>query len=228
MRAWMLLFVLLVLTAAPAVAQPAKSDLAAAWFSPAGVYAVPFASQGNVLELAVANPTDASISSVRVAVAEAPAWMVVEPMEIVFEEVAAGAEALARFVFSVGQAAPVGQAATLHLTITSGGAILSEKQILVVAEAPKEIALHGNYPNPFNPRTTISYALPAASQVDLRIYDLLGREVARLVSGEQAAGYREAVWEAGRFASGLYLYRLMVNDEAGDRTVKQRMMLLVK
>ncbi len=228
MRAWMLLFVLLVLTASPAAAQPAKSDLAAAWFSPAGAYAVPFASQGNVLELAVANPTDASISSVRVAVAEAPAWMVVEPMEIVFEEVAVGAEALARFSFSVGQAAPVGQAATLHLTITSGGAILGQKQILVEAEAPKEIALHGNYPNPFNPRTTISYALPAASQVDLRIYDLLGREVARLVSGEQAAGYREAVWEAGRFASGLYVYRLMVKDEAGGRTVKQRMMLLVK
>ncbi len=222
MRTWMLLFVLLVLTAAPAAAQPSKSDLAAAWLCPAGVYAVPFASQGNVLELAVANPTDASISAVRVAVVEAPAWMVVEPLEIVFEEVAAGAEALAHFVFSVGQAA------TLHLTITSDGEILGQKQILVEAEAPKEIALHGNYPNPFNPRTTISYALPAASQVDLRIYDLLGREVARLVSGEQAAGYREAVWEAGRFASGLYLYRLMVNDEAGGRTVKQRMMLLVK
>ena len=228
MRAWMLLFVLLVLTVAPSAAQPAKSDLAAAWLTPSGAYAVPFASQGNVLELTVANPTDESISAVRVAVVEAPAWMVVEPLEIVFEEVVAGAEALARFSFSVGQAAPVGQAATLHLTITSGGAILGEKQILVEAEAPKEIALHGNYPNPFNPRTTISYALPAASQVDLRIYDLLGREVARLVSGEQAAGYHEAVWEAGRFASGVYVYRMRVEGAEGQHTLKQRTMLLVK
>jgi parallel beta-helix repeat protein len=74
---------------------------------------------------------------------------------------------------------------------------------------PKEYALSQNYPNPFNPTTTINYQLPEKSHVTLRIYDILGNLVKTLVNGEQAPGYYNVTWNAGGFASGVYIYRLM-------------------
>ena len=68
-------------------------------------------------------------------------------------------------------------------------------------------ALFQNYPNPFNPTTTFRYALPVASNVQLRIYNLLGQLVATLADGIQDAGYKTADWNAGPVASGVYIYR---------------------
>jgi hypothetical protein len=76
------------------------------------------------------------------------------------------------------------------------------------AEIPKAYALHQNHPNPFNPSTAIEFALPKASFVTLKIYDLLGKEVATLVSEKLPAGKHQRVWEAKGLASGVYLYRL--------------------
>ncbi len=78
---------------------------------------------------------------------------------------------------------------------------------------PEEFALHQNYPNPFNPVTTLQYDLPHQAEVWFTIYDLLGREVARLVNGSQQPGYYQIVWN-GRTASGrelpsgIYIARL--------------------
>ena len=65
-----------------------------------------------------------------------------------------------------------------------------------------------NYPNPFNPTTTIGYTLSQAEPVRIGVYDVLGREVKRLVNGEQAAGRHEVVFEAGTLPSGTYFYRI--------------------
>ena len=65
-----------------------------------------------------------------------------------------------------------------------------------------------NYPNPFNPSTTIGYTLAQAEQVRIGVYDVLGREVKRLVNGEQSAGRHEVVFEAGTLPSGTYFYRI--------------------
>lgn len=91
------------------------------------------------------------------------------------------------------------------------------------AAVPDEVQLDGNYPNPFNPQTTISYGLPQAGPVRLTVYDALGRAVAVLVDREQAAGRYRATFEAGTRPSGAYFYRL----EAGA-TVKTGTMLLLK
>jgi hypothetical protein len=88
---------------------------------------------------------------------------------------------------------------------------------------PTGYLLAANYPNPFNPITTIRYSLPEPVHARLRVYDLLGREVALLADRLQAAGTYEAVFDATGLPSGVYLYRL----EAG-RFTQIRAMTLVK
>ncbi|RMH62204.1 MAG: T9SS C-terminal target domain-containing protein [Bacteroidetes bacterium] len=75
-------------------------------------------------------------------------------------------------------------------------------------DLPDRFALHANYPNPFNPRTTIRYDVREAVHVRLTVYDLMGRQVATLVDGPQAPGRRQVTFEAGRLASGVYFYRI--------------------
>ena len=96
-------------------------------------------------------------------------------------------------------------------------------EALETQEIPTEFALAPNYPNPFNPTTTIEFALPEAVEVSLRVYDVTGRVVARLVERPMAAGHHRVEFNASRLASGLYLYRI----QAG-RFTQVRHMILVK
>ncbi|TSA19503.1 T9SS C-terminal target domain-containing protein [bacterium] len=91
----------------------------------------------------------------------------------------------------------------------------------VSGEIPKDYGLGQNYPNPFNPATTIRFALPKACQVTLKVFDLLGREIALLVSENKAAGYYQVRWNAN-VPSGIYFYRL----EAGEFTESKKLMLV--
>jgi hypothetical protein len=93
--------------------------------------------------------------------------------------------------------------------------------------APSLLAtrLEGNYPNPFNPSTTIRYALSTDGPVSIRVYNMLGQEVATLVDGFQKAGEQSVVWNGVNnfgqsVASGLYIYRL----QAGNTVLSHKMM----
>ncbi len=102
----------------------------------------------------------------------------------------------------------------------------------LMSQIPKEYSLKQNYPNPFNPTTTIIYGLPKSSHVDIRIYDLLGREVATLVNNNHEAKHYKVIWDAkdrsgNSVPSGMYLYRIVA--KSGDRTfVKTRKLLLMR
>ena len=90
------------------------------------------------------------------------------------------------------------------------------------AEVPESIVLYPNFPNPFNPTTSIRYALPQAAEVRLAIYDVLGRQVTVLVEGMKPPGEHVVEVDAGPWASGLYFYSI----EAGGQRQTQRMMLI--
>ncbi len=87
---------------------------------------------------------------------------------------------------------------------------------------PSEFGLAQNYPNPFNASTNIEFALQDASNVTLKIYNLLGEEVAELANGKMNAGEHTVKWNAADYTSGVYLYRLKINDATETR----RMVLL--
>lgn len=81
------------------------------------------------------------------------------------------------------------------------------------AELPTRVILHGNYPNPFNPSTTVRYSLPAMADVEIQVFDVLGRQVATFEAGMQAAGRHEYKMDASRLASGVYMYQVQAHDQ---------------
>ena len=106
-------------------------------------------------------------------------------------------------------------------TIGSGNAVHD------IMPVPTEFALHNNYPNPFNPTTTIAYDLPLDGTVRLVIYDVMGREVTRLVNGFTPAGYHSVRWDARNklgenVSAGVYFYHL----QSGNYVKTQKMVLL--
>jgi photosystem II stability/assembly factor-like uncharacterized protein len=103
-------------------------------------------------------------------------------------------------------------------------------------EIPVEYALEQNYPNPFNPRTTIKYGISERSFVELKVYDILGNEVAPLVNEEQEAGYYSIEFNANNLASGVYLYKLEAGNlsagyqkgQARQSFVQMKKMIIIK
>jgi len=88
-------------------------------------------------------------------------------------------------------------------------------------ELPKSYSI-SNYPNPFNPVTTINYQLPENGFVTIKVYDLLGKEIATLVDGNRNAGYHNVKFDAGRLSSGIYL--LTIKTEKFAQTNKMILM----
>jgi hypothetical protein len=108
------------------------------------------------------------------------------------------------------------------VTVTEGLTNVRLKFAGTIA-GPKVFLLDQNFPNPFNPTTTIRYQIPAAERVRLVLYDLLGREIAVLVDGNQSEGPKSVTFDATNLPSGVYFYRL----QAG-KFVETRKMLIAK
>ena len=96
-------------------------------------------------------------------------------------------------------------------------------------EVSTGFSLYANYPNPFNPTTTISYRLPARSRVELAIYNLLGQQIRTLVNADQPVGEHQVQWDgrndAGKqVSSGIYFYQL----KAGNSFLETKKMVLLR
>jgi photosystem II stability/assembly factor-like uncharacterized protein len=85
-------------------------------------------------------------------------------------------------------------------------------QVLVDLTTPVKFNLSQNYPNPFNPTTTINYSLPSDSKVSVKVYDVLGKEVATLVNETKSAGNYQVNFDASKLASGVYIYKIQAGN----------------
>ena len=112
------------------------------------------------------------------------------------------------------------------LNTGAGASVTLERGVVTSNETGPEVAktyeLQQNYPNPFNPTTNITYSLPEQSEIMLKVYDMVGREVATLINREQAAGSYTINFDASELSSGMYLYRL----NTGSTTITRKMMLI--
>ncbi len=90
------------------------------------------------------------------------------------------------------------------------------------SQTPNEFTLFQNYPNPFNPTTVIGFNFPSSGFVSLKVYDIIGREVATLVDGRESRGYHSVRFNAGLLSSGVYFYRIT----AGKYTSVKKLMLV--
>jgi hypothetical protein len=119
----------------------------------------------------------------------------------------------------------VGQYAYRLKQIDRDGSFKNYNEIEVTVSAPTEFSLDQNYPNPFNPSTSISFALPEASNVTLRVYNMLGQVVATLLDGGVEAGIHSVPWTPSGLSSGIYIYRLQAKDAGFTQT---KTMMLTK
>jgi hypothetical protein len=108
----------------------------------------------------------------------------------------------------------------LYKKVTSGVTAYDDETEI---DVPKEYALEQNYPNPFNPTTQIQFAIPVAGNYQLKVYNIIGQEVATLVNGEVAVGFHSVTFDATKLASGIYIYRL-----SGNSVNITRKMILMK
>ncbi|MCK9426278.1 MAG: T9SS type A sorting domain-containing protein [Ignavibacteriaceae bacterium] len=100
-----------------------------------------------------------------------------------------------------------------------------------VPPLPDNFQLSQNYPNPFNPSTKIKYSIPWQSFVNIKVYDLLGKEVSTLVNEVKPAGNYEVEFNANKLSNGVYFYRLKANDpesSSGLSFVESKKMILIK
>ena len=109
------------------------------------------------------------------------------------------------------------------VSTNNGGGIATSIEGPVAESIPSSIKLEQNYPNPFNPSTTITYEVPVRSNVSLRVFNMLGQNVATMVNNESKTAGRHSIrFDAGNLASGIYLYRLTV----GGHTLSRQLTLI--
>jgi len=140
------------------------------------------------------------------------------PDRILDNEGVFGADYLVTFPSTI----PVGSTATVRVVFGGGNSLLGTLERDMAAPVAREYRLEQNYPNPFNPSTTIRFTIPNTENVQLDVFDMLGRKVATLVNQRLAAGTYTVQFNASQLSSGMYFYRI----SAGNFKQAMKMMLI--
>ncbi|MEJ2637388.1 MAG: T9SS type A sorting domain-containing protein [Calditrichia bacterium] len=187
------------------------------------VYPVSPGTRNNQIVLTVANESpQTAAAAVEVRLMKHAAVLTFPEPVLYLENLEPGQEAAATFAFDIPREAPVNMTDTLEFRITDDKGGSWTKSIILQFAPPATYKLEQNFPNPFNPLTTIHYQLPAAGQVNIQVYDLLGRHIRTLVNGNQPAGYHTTAFDASALASGVYIYRM----KAGSFSSVRKMMVM--
>ncbi len=173
---------------------------------------VPFASTGNKIELTIANSQPQMIANIRVGVSKLPNWLHISPEDQTVQSLKGQGERTATFTFSVDRTAPVKKETTISLEAIGASGQKWTKNINIIVDVPKQFELMQNFPNPFNPTTTIWYNLPHDAKVILKVYNTLGQQVKMLVDEQQEEGGQSVKFNAASLSSGVYFYRLQAGN----------------
>jgi hypothetical protein len=189
------------------------------------VYNVDPGTKGNKIIIELANTSKTTqAQNIKVTLIKSSKQLKFKEDEQTINQIIQNKGANAEFNFDVNITAPANVKDTVEFQITGNG-ISMTKLFLLKYSAPKEFALYQNYPNPFNPTTTIRYSIPEGASgglVILKVYNILGQEVETLVNESQKAGIYEVGFNAGKYASGMYIYRIT----AGNFKSVKKMMLV--
>ena len=193
------------------------------------VYDVQPGTKGNEIKLTVANISGITpAEGVEVKLIKSSSSISFNKESESIELINANKESDVLFTFDISRNVQVNKKDTVEFMISDLNGMMIMKQFIFNYTGPKEYSLEQNYPNPFNPGTTIRYEIPGQARNDnmritLKVYDVLGRDVATLVNEEQPAGFYEVKFDAAALASGMYIYRL-----TAGRFSSVKKMLLVK
>ncbi|MBW7887832.1 MAG: T9SS type A sorting domain-containing protein [Bacteroidetes bacterium] len=187
---------------------------------------IPFASHNNIIELSIANTSAINTSGVIVTATKFPTWLHIANAKYKIETIKTGETSAAKFTFSVDKSAPINKAEHITFTIANSNGEQWIKTISLQVAAPERFELFQNYPNPFNPTTTIAFQIPAVKEqkllVSLKVFDVVGREVATLVNEPKEAGSYDVKFDASKFSSGIYFYAL----QSGNFVQTKKMALM--
>ena len=193
------------------------------------VYPVPADSKGNQIVLSVANESKTSAANdVQVRVQSPSTCISFAQFSASVKNIPIGKETDVAFKFDVDRGAKIGKNDTLLFIIADGVGSMWTKSLIVSYLGPSVYKLEQNFPNPFNPSTTIYYDLPSDSRVKIMVFDILGRQVRKLVDERESAGYQKTRFDIQGVASGVYIYRIQAEPLKGGKAfsaVKKMMVL---
>ena len=195
-------------------------------------YEIPLGSKKNIIEIELVNNSGIQNKGISMKVVDKPEWVKFQNSSAQIQ----GTESqvlnleshILLFEFDIDKEAPVGAEGLLRFIVENQTGKLGQKEINIKVSFPSEYELFQNYPNPFNPSTIISYQLPVNGNVNLKIYDILGRELETILQKEQDAGFHKLEWNASKYSSGMYIYQLTTKNNNGENKIFRSKMLLVK
>jgi hypothetical protein len=192
------------------------------------VYEAPFGTAGNVIELTVGNKMATAAREVKVEVRAVPEGIKFEENKKTIEGIKPNEEEAVEFRFTIEKTVEIEKEQVIEFQLTDTTGMMWKKEIRLKVLPPETYELYQNYPNPFNPITTIEYQLPEASKVTMKVYDILGREVATLVDDEIKAGYHTATFDGSKHASGIYFVRITAQGSDAKPYIKTMKIVLMK
>jgi len=192
------------------------------------VYELTPGTKSNVFELSFANGTGSIIQSVNISVQEAPEWIEFSSNGKSIDRINKADKPAAQFYFNISDNAPVGEEGKVSFRITDQTGRKWFRSYSVKVSPPKTFEVHQNYPNPFNPSTKIKYLIPQDAFVTIKVFNVLGEEVNKLVNDEIKAGIHEAIFNAVNISSGFYFYVVEAKGLDGKRYFDSKKMILLK
>lgn len=201
--------------------------LAAAILQAQDSYELTPGTKNNSLTITLSNiSSEMDAENIEVALLKSPQSLSFQSGSQSVNKVNAQKETDVTFTFDVERTVNISAKDTVIFSVSGGNGIYMTKSFIFSYIAPNEYKLEQNFPNPFNPATTIQYQLPYDSRVSLKVYSILGKEVAVLADEIQAAGFKEIRFNGRDFASGVYIYRLTASSGKENYSSVKKMMIV--